>query len=406
MFGNHYLLRITLIGTLAALPAGAMAQQPSTAEMWQIIQRQQREIDELRKRASETDRKVETSAEAIEKKVESEDGWWKRTTLGGYGELHYESGDIDRLDFHRFVVTLGHRFNDRLRLHSELEFEHALIGEGQPGEVELEQAWLEYDFTPSTSGRAGLFLLPVGILNETHEPPTFYGVERNRVETNIIPTTWWEGGAGLSHAMENGLRFDGQVHGGLNVPTTGTNAFRVRNGRQKVANSTLRSPALTGRARYTGLPGIELGSTLQQQFDVTQGDPGDPDTAARLWEAHITGSRSIASGVSLGFRALYARWDLSGSRVKAIGRDEQWGWYAEPSVRFATGIGDVGLFARYSEDDNTAGDTADSKFGLFTVGTNYWIHPSVVMKLDYDIQDPPAGTKRDDHVNVGLGFQF
>ena len=41
-------------------------------------------------------------------------------------------------------------------------------------------------------------LVPVGFLNEVHEPPTFYGVERNPVEKNVIPTTWWEGGIGIS----------------------------------------------------------------------------------------------------------------------------------------------------------------------------------------------------------------
>ena len=47
-------------------------------------------------------------------------------------------------------------------------------GGGTPGEVELEQAYLEFDLNSGLHSRAGVFLLPVGILNETHEPPTFY----------------------------------------------------------------------------------------------------------------------------------------------------------------------------------------------------------------------------------------
>jgi hypothetical protein len=158
--------------------------------------------------------------------------------------------------------------------------------------------------------------------------------------------------------------------------------------------------------RYTGIPGIELASTVQHQFDMTQGDPGDPETDGTLWEAHVDARRAVAPDVTLGLRALYARWDLGGGAAAARGRDEQWGWYVEPSVRFATAIGDVGVFARYSEDDNTAGDAVDSTFGQYTVGANYWIHPDVVLKVDYDIQRPPPGTKRDNRVNAGVGFRF
>lgn len=418
---REYLLGGAAIGGAAGLltvaSTAAMAQQPTQNQMWELIQKQQQQIRELQQKLSTTDRKVEAtdrkveaSAEVIEQQRQGEAGWWQRTSVGGYGELHYNGGDTDELDFHRFVITVDHEYNDRLRLFTELEIEHALAedtadGSG-PGEVELEQAWLEYDVTEQTSARAGLFLLPVGILNETHEPPTFYGVERNRIESNIIPTTWWEGGTGVSYTTPNGFRLDAQVHGGLNVPTTGSDAFKIRGGRQKVAKSTLRSPAVTGRVRYTGLPGIELASTLQYQFDMTQGDPGDPETGATLWEAHVDATRQVASGVSLGFRALYARWDLEGNSAAALGRDEQYGWYVEPSVRFETGRGDVGFFSRYSVDDNTAGDSTDSEFGQITVGMNYWIHPDAVLKLDYDFQQPPAGTERDDRLNLGVGFQF
>ena len=75
-------------------------------------------------------------------------------------------------------------------------------------------------------------------------------------------------------------------------------------------------------------------------------------------------------------------------------------------MRFRTGHGDVGVFARYSEDDNTAGDSTESKFGQYTVGLNYWIHPDAVLKVDYEFQQPPEGTARDDRINLGVGFQF
>jgi phosphate-selective porin len=102
--------------------------------------------------------------------------------IGGYGELHYnnlekpDGSEKKQLDFHRFVLFFGYDFSDSIRFHSELELEHAIAGDGQPGEIELEQAYIEFDLTENMEAKGGLFLIPVGILNETHEPTTFYGV--------------------------------------------------------------------------------------------------------------------------------------------------------------------------------------------------------------------------------------
>src|SRR5438477_3501394 len=120
------------------------------------------------------------------------------TTVGGYGEFtynRYRNTEVDnnQADLRRFVLFFGHRFNDSLRFYSELEFEHAVVSSGDRGEAELEQAFIDYRINDAANFKAGLFLIPLGILNETHEPPTYYGVERNFVETRIIPSTWREG---------------------------------------------------------------------------------------------------------------------------------------------------------------------------------------------------------------------
>ena len=101
---------------------------------------------------------------------------------------------------------------------SELEIEHGVAGESQVGEVEVEQAFVEFDLNDRHTARAGVALLPVGIINETHEPTTFYGVERNPVENNIIPATWWAGGVGLSGEIAPGWGYDVVLHEGLRVP--------------------------------------------------------------------------------------------------------------------------------------------------------------------------------------------
>ncbi len=382
--------------------------------MWRIIQQQQREIEALNSRQNKTeekvektDQKVEAAGEMVEQvQKEGGTGWWNHTSLGGYGELHYNGGRKDEIDFHRFVLFVGHEFNDDIRLFSEIEFEHAVVG--KDGDVELEQAWLEFDlFDDRHHARGGLMLVPVGILNETHEPPTFFGVERNLVETNIIPTTWWEGGAGLHGQIADGFSYDLFVHSGLKTPTSGAKAFKIRDGRQKLSKARAEDGAFTGRVKWTGMPGVEVGVTGQYQVDVTQGAQNplvtgrDLNVGATLFEAHANVRRG-----PYGFRALYARWDLFGSAAEAIGRDVQHGWYVEPSYRFDTEIGEFGVFARYLEFDNEAGNSADTGFRQLDTGLNYWPHPDVVLKFDFNFQRAPRGVKRDNRANLGLGFQL
>jgi hypothetical protein len=398
-----------------ATPVWAQETLPSPEQMWEMLQAQQKEIERLTSRLEDaetrvaaTDEKVEAAGDMIEAQQTAEggeDGWWKRTQIGGYGELHYNGGDADEIDFHRFVLFVGHDFNDQLRLATELEVEHALSGDGKPGEVEVEQAFIEYDYTAGHQARAGLFLLPVGILNQTHEPPTFYGVERNNVEKNIIPTTWWEGGIGGSGEIANGFSYDLAFHSGLEVPTSSSSAYKIRNGRQKVAKATATDGALTGRIKWTGEPGIEVGVTGQYQDDVTQNAAG-LGTSATLIEGHVDMRRG-----GWGLRALAARWDLDEgpdfTGAGAYGRDVQYGWYVEPSYRFDAGFSEIGLFTRYSEWDNEGGDSTDSKFGQFDLGANVWLHPDVVLKIDGQFEFRPTGRgDNDNRLNLGIGYQF
>lgn len=316
------------------------------------------------------------------------------TKVGGYGEIHYNNLDSKKeMDFHRFVLFFGHSFSDRIRFFSELELEHTVAGEGKKGEIELEQAFIEFDLSDRHRAQAGLFVLPVGILNQTHEPPTFYGVERNPIETNIIPTTWWEGGAGLNGEIMPGWSYDVTVSSGLFVPISGTNAYLIRSGRQAVSNARADELAYTGRIKWTGWSGVELAATAQYQSDVTQGTAAA--ASATLLEAH-----AVVSQGPFGLRALYANWSVEGNAAKAVGRDTQSGWYIEPSYKILPG---VGVFARYNAWDNQAGDSTDSEKQQTNIGVNFWPHEDVVIKADIQQQ---SGVINDDGFNLGVGYQF
>nr|MBP6683463.1 porin [Halioglobus sp.] len=331
--------------------------------------------------------------------------WTERTQIGSYGEMHYNNlddqndngGDKDELDFHRFVFYLGHDFSEKTRMFSEVELEHSIAGDDQNGEVELEQAYIEHDLGEATRMKAGLFLIPVGILNQTHEPDTFYGVERNKVEANVIPTTWWEGGLSLGGEIAPGWSYDTAFTSGLKLDAD-AGQFKIRDGRQKVSEADASDPAYTANLKYTGIAGLELGATLQYQQDIYQGLYVE-DIDALLYEAHL----SYLNG-PFGLRALAATWDIDSAidTIKA-GSATQEGWYLEPSWLL---MRDLGIFARYSVWDNQADGGGDTEFTEWNLGFNYWLEEHVVLKLDYQFQDAPANQKELDGLNLGVGWSF
>jgi len=356
-------------------------------------------MDQLRQQVETLQAQLDQTASAVEG-IMQQDSDTNATSVGGYGEMHYNNietktngvatGDNREIDFHRFVLFFNHDFSQRVRLHSELELEHSIAGESQPGEIELEQAYIEFYLNDSHSVKGGLFLVPVGVLNETHEPTTFYGVERNPVEKNIIPATWWEGGAGLSGELAPGWGYDLALNSGLNT-TTGD----IRSGRQKVAGATANNWAMTGRIKYSGIAGTELALTAQNQSDIAQGANADAN-GATLLETHI-----IWNNGPFGARALYAKWNIDGTAPMAAGKDKQEGYYVEGSYKV---LPQLGLFARYNAWDNSAGDSVDSKEDQTNVGLNWWPHEDVVVK--FDIQSYEMGNTKKNGYNAGLGYQF
>jgi hypothetical protein len=401
---------IVLICLLASTTTQA---QLSNDELLKRLDAMQQQIDELKQQlaqtqhqAEETDAKVEAVADVVESEPQLV-AETRKTTIGGYGELHYNnlsandpSRDLEEIDFHRFVLFFGHEFNDKTRFYSEVELEHAYVadsGGDTPGEVELEQAFVEFDLQRNMHARAGILLLPVGLINETHEPPTFYGVERNDVENIIIPSTWWEAGGALNGRFSQDWDWVVAASSGLAIPTTGSNAFRVRSGRQKVAKASASDGAITGRIRYLGIAGLQAALTVQYQFDPSQvaNDGLDDGT---LVEGHIDYRKG-----AFGLRALYAHWDFSGDAVEAAGADKQSGWYIEPSYRLNDKLG---FYTRYEEIE--AARNQDN-FDQWELGLNWWPTPNVVFKFDYRDRSHDLASQygRDfTGFDLGMGYSF
>jgi hypothetical protein len=342
----------------------------------------------------------------------------------GYGEITYDRPadhpEEARLDLARFVIGAGYRFDDRTRLQSEIEVEHAVSSSSDPGEVAIEQAYIEHELHDGSVVRAGLFLIPSGLLNENHEPTRFHGVFRNFVETAIIPSTWREGGIGVQHSTVNGLKLEAGLTSGFDLSKWDANSSAgvdspLGSIHQELAQA--RAVDFSGylAANYTGAPGLKLGASLFTG-GAGQGQPGFSGAKVSLWEGHV---RWEANGLE--FSALYARGRISGTapiNQRLLGSptlipQSFYGAYLEAAWR-GLAARDVPLtpFVRY-ERFNTAASYADPGPGLtpaarperraLTTGVDWLWARGVIVKADYvDFTDSGGG----DRLDLGLGYEF
>ncbi|MEK8089468.1 hypothetical protein [Thermithiobacillus plumbiphilus] len=342
-----------------------------------------------------------------------------RTTIGGYGEVHYNNyikdEKDDEVDLHRFVLFFGHKFNDWISLSSELEVEHAFVEGDEGGEVAMEQAYLNFHFSDAVNLRTGLQLIPMGFLNEIHEPPTFFGVERNEIETRIIPSTWRELAVSLTGQPVPGLEYHVGVSNGLAVGDEFDADKPLKKFRQGGSEASANDLAFYGALNYRGLPGLTLGGSV---FTGNMGQNGakNPalegiDARATLWDLHAQ-----ANIRNFHLRALYARGTISDagalSNVVSSGSVPEafYGWYVEPAYTvWQSGDKKLIPFARYerfnTQDEMPTGIAADpdSDEQVTTLGMNFYPTANVVFKADYQDFDKVS---TNDRWNLGVGYMF
>lgn len=352
----------------------------------------------------------------------SDDGGQPSTALSGYMDFHFNKAEFKdgQLDFHRFVLLVTHNFNDRIRFVSELELEHAFVEGGEEsGELELEQAYVDFLLSRSFNVRAGMILMPIGIINERHEPPVYYGVERPFVDTVIIPTTWFEVGAGVHGELGRGWRYRAYVASPLNAEKFSAEEG-LREGIQKGNRSNIGRLATTGRLEYVGVRGLTLGTSAWSGRSGFQFRPRF-DVPVRLVEADARYARDRAE-----VRAEFARvaidhaGDLNDAVFRQTGVNPNVastlrGAYVEGSYRVLSGarIGDIGAFVRY-ENFDTQSRMPDGYVPLkqfdrdaWVVGLTYWPDADIAVKVDYSIVRNQSSTiAAPNSFNVGLGWWF
>ena len=358
-------------------------------------------------------------------------GVTRGVSIGGYGEVLYQNFDrrrddgapsdrADSIDLARAVFYFGYKFDDRFLFNSEIEYEHASTGEGaeEKGEVSVEFAYLDYLIRREVNLRAGLVLLPLGFINELHEPPVFLGARRPQVEERILPTTWRELGVGV-FGNAGPVAYRAYLVDGLDAAGF-SGADPLVEGRQGGSNARAEDFAVTGRVDFVGVPGLLVGAS---------GYTGDSAQGRRLPGGRFDARVSLLDA--------HAEWRWRGAEVRALAVRGSIGDAAEVNVldglsgadsvpkRFTGKYVEAGYdvlfprggraslvpFARWerfdTQDAVPAGFAADpaNDVRLWTFGLQYRPIPQVVVKLDYQDVRNEARTGVDQW-NLALGWLF
>ncbi len=447
----RFRIALSALALLALTSAGAHAQEapdgaagptatPSPAEPPVGAQQPDAvQLEELRRRLDVLAAELEQLRSGETQEIEMSDarrqalglapsavGVYRRASPGvsiaGYGEMllenfgsENESGaggaPTTRLDILRAVLYAGYRFNDKFVFNSEIEVEHG-------NEIFVEFAYVDYLINDNLSLRGGLLLLPIGLVNEFHEPNVFLGAKRPETEQRIIPSTWRENGGGLigSFGMVNVRAY---FTNGLNG--AGFTSAGLRGGRQRGVQARAANMAFSGRLDVTPVPGVLAGASYYiggsgQEQVVLAGEQLDLGTTV----AEVHGQVGFRG---LEVRALFARAtvDEAGAATVALRlpvtapiAETMQGGYLQVGYnvlsQFNTNVA-VTPYVRYEDVDTQhevpTGFVRDlSRDGRFkTLGVEVKPIPNVVLKADYQWINNAANTGRN-QVNVNLGYSF
>jgi len=375
--------------------------------------------------------------------------------LWGYGEVYYMNPVHDReraqADLARAVFGIGYSFDSRTEFNSEYEVEHAVSSASDPGEFEVEQFYVDRQLNDAVTVRGGLFLMPFGLLNEHHEPTNFYGVQRNFVETLIIPSTWREGGLNFHGDTQSGFGWNVGVTTGFDLSKWDfapefpqyTTALELEDNDVAPLQATHQELALANghdlsqyvALSYFGVPGLTVGGAITTGKAVSVAAPPNAPIAGSqrvtLWEGHARwtpdkfdlsalyahGSISNLAGTNAEnpgspnpipsafygyyFQAAYDVWNHGDYRLSPFARWEVYNmgssYEGTPGPMIPTGSipltgapGDYGLWPRNYDR-------------LWTIGANFYVTPHVVLKLDYQHFLINSDFTR---VDLGLGLNF
>jgi hypothetical protein len=390
-------MRLSPILALALAAPLAAQDAPSNAELARRIELLSEELETLRVGQEPVAvGSLYGLSPAASKVYASTDG----ISIGGYGEMLYQKSSdtatAAKWDFYRAIVYLGYKFDDRWVFNSEIEIEHV-------DEVALEMAYLDHLVSEEFNLRVGHVLVPMGWINEMHEPTTFWSANRPIVERYVLPSTWHENAVGAFGDLGD-FSYRTYLLTGFDASKLGSSLDDqgFRSARQKGSKAAAENLAWVGRLDWRGVDGLLVGgSAYLGKADQTAPSNG-PDFDTTILEFH-----GQYDWEALRLRGLWASGEMEDATTLGNLGDEVEGWYLEAGYDVFAGTGRaLTPFLRYSEYDLAADATADTAATVITVGVAYQPLPQLVFKADLQDQDLPGSASDAKVLEFSAGYIF
>ena len=321
-------------------------------------------------------------------------------SIGGYGEMYYAhtsnsgSANTSKVDVYRFVPYIGYKFTDNIILNVELEFEHGGVEAGDGGEVIVEFMYLDFLLNEHANLRVGHMLMPMGLINERHEPTLFTTVQRPNTSKYLIPSTWHESGVMAFGNITDGLQY--KVAGVTGLDSSNTGDKWIRNGRGGSFENKNPDLGFTARLDYTGTNGLLLGASTYLDSSIT------------MWDVHA--DYKVGPFRAYGVYTQTTRDDEDATAAGNGATDAQGGFLniGYDMFSFISGTNQkLPLFVQFEsvspEEDLVNANGTDS-IDTTTIGINYFPHDQVVLKLDYAMSE--RNSVDSDTISASIGFIF
>ena len=377
-----------------------------------------------------------------------------KTVISGYGsaiyqrdfKLHQATVTLDRL-----VLFVGHSFNEKISLFTELEVENAIVAcynSDEPtsgrGSVAMEQAFLKFNLNARQYLVAGLFTPRIGITNENHLPVNFNGVERPIVEQLIIPTTWREIGVGLYGTLDRlPLNYSIAIMNGLNSANFQHDSG-LGEGLGLGSNASANNLAITASVQYrvsdlkfqlSGYMGGTVGLSKRSADSLNVGlQTGAFGTPLYLGEFDVQYAKNGFSAKALGTYIAYPDADkIYRAYAKSIGSG-MYGAYLELAYDWLHHLGTPKQFITFARAEmldlnsqlpalqkNEDQYDGTLKQRHIIAGISYFPIPNVVVKADVRLMhtgnqnpalviNPPPNAlpyqQNQQFLNIGFGYSF
>ena len=340
--------------------------------------------------------------------INAQDEFFRQTkSIGGYGELHYNSsaqGEADatkKLDFHRFIIYYAASFTEAWSFFSEVELEHNFVNDGE-GELELEQAFVEYRHNKGGM-KAGVILPTAGLINEYHEPPLFLSVERPEYSKYVIPTTWFGNGFSFNYKLMDGLKLRGAMLEDLNGEGIGAG---FRSARGKGYKTTAYDWTKNFSAEYTGLPGLRFGGSYTMNDAPIN---SDPDTTSNLTLIEIH-AKYVANEIYADFE--YGNINYDGTK-HTPSYQSSGGYYLDLGYNIASLLNLKGKlmpwfrYSDYNRGTNDDGVVPSKHYTISRFGLTFWPVNEVAFKIDFGTKVTEDANVDDiTQLNIGVGYNF